>query len=112
MNGKQYDVVFYNPSVKKDVEDTLRQFGLYREFDFARANLKRNPYIGDKIPESRWPSKYKRLSIRNLYRYVLSNRSPGWRLIYTIMPQGNVKILATVVDVLNHHRYDRMFGYG
>jgi hypothetical protein len=112
MNGKQHIVGYYSPSVKKDIEKTLKQFDLHREFEFAVKNLKINPYIGDKISEEHWPVKYRNLGIKNLHRYVLSNKHPGWRLIYTITADGNIKILIALVDVLNHHRYDRLFGYG
>jgi len=110
--NKEYYIGFYSDTVKRDVKNIVRQFNLGREFDIATDNLKRNPQCGNKIPPARWPSKYKHYGISNLWRYELSNRRPGWRLIYTIMPQGRVKILTAILDVLNHHRYDRMFGYG
>jgi len=111
MNNKEHIVGYYNPSIKKDVIKTLKQFNLKREFDFAVEHLKKNPYVGDKIDKSLWPKKCRQLGIENLYRYLLSNRSPGWRLLYTVTKKGDIKILIAVVDVLNHHRYDRMFGY-
>jgi len=112
MNNKQYYVGYWDETIKKNINKIIKKHKLEREFDIAVNNLKRNAMCGNKISRDRWPKKYrKNQKINNLWRYELSKRKPGWRLIYTILPKNNIKILSALLDVLNHHRYDRVFGY-
>ncbi|MFH1607922.1 MAG: hypothetical protein ABIA78_02210 [archaeon] len=70
--------------------------------------LKKNPFAGDQIRKQQIPEKYKKLySVDNLWRIELANR---WRLIYTIT--GNqIEIINFIVDIFNHRKYDKIFGY-
>ena len=115
MSKEKYYVNYYNESISKKVKKVIEKNKLQKEFDVAVNNLKLNPEYGNKIQKSLWPEKYKKIkNIDNLWRYEISRRNPGWRMIYTIVKEGSkdkVKILSVILEVLNHHRYDRMFGY-
>jgi len=115
MIKESYFVHYYDNSVMKKVKKIIKKNNLQREFDIATNNLKRNPEYGNKIQKRLWPEKYKKnKSIDNLWRYELSRKSPGWRMIYTIVRKGTkkeIKILSVLLDVLNHHKYDRLFHY-
>jgi len=69
--------------------------------------LKENPQFGDPIEKRKIPKPYKKEGIKNLYRCELSNY---WRLIYTL--EGNrVEIFAFVLNIMDHKRYNKLFGY-
>jgi len=63
---------------------------------------------GIKIPKKYWPKEYvKRYNINNLWKLNLDNY---WRMIYTIVGD-EIKLVSIVLEVLDHKKYDRKFGY-
>ncbi len=91
----------------KGVESSFHQ-SLFRSIKRARDLLKENPFAGDQIMKRQIPAKYMRdYDVENLWRIELANR---WRLIYTITGD-KVEIIAFIMDVFNHKRYDKVFGY-
>jgi len=115
MIKKEYFVYYYNELTEKKIKKIIKKNNLTREFEIATNNLKINPNYGNKIQRRLWPDKYKKdKEIDNLWRYELSRKNPGWRIIYTVTDEkskNKIKILSVLIDVLNHHRYDRMFNY-
>ena len=113
MNNKTYHVIYYNEKTKKEITKIIKKHKLEKYFDISVKNLKKNPECGNKIQKNLWPKKYKKdKNINNLWRYELSRRKPCWRLLYTIMPTSNkIIFLSTIIDVLDHHQYDRLFRY-
>ncbi len=81
---------------------------LYEFIDRAIDDLKENPFVGIKLPKKLWPKEYvQKYAINNLWKYDLPN---AWRLLYTI--KGNsVKIVAVILEWMDHKKYDRKFGY-
>lgn len=70
--------------------------------------LKNNPEYGIHIPKDRIPKEYiNRYSVNNLWKINLSG---AWRLIYTIRG-SEIEIIALVLDIINHKKYDKKFGY-
>ncbi|MFH0986671.1 MAG: hypothetical protein V1911_01340 [Candidatus Micrarchaeota archaeon] len=70
--------------------------------------LKANPQAGDHIPQKNIPQKTAELyNTSHLWRLEIYNY---WRAIYTIT--GNeVEILALVLDIVDHDRYNKLFRY-
>ncbi|MBR9699732.1 hypothetical protein GOV09_04715 [Candidatus Woesearchaeota archaeon] len=92
---------------KKGIQSSVHQT-LLRSINRVRDLLKKNPFAGDQIPKRRIPGKYSlNYDTDNAWRIELANR---WRLIYTIT--GNrVEIITFVMDIVDHKRYDKVFGY-
>ena len=112
MNEKQYYVGFWNESAKKKINKSIKKYGIKREFNTAVSRLKNNAECGNKIRKDLWPKKYKRKQdINNLWKYDLIRSHPGWRIIYTILPKGKIKILSAILEVLDHAGYNRLFKY-
>lgn len=105
--------VIVDKKIYKEVDKLLKKNNrLSVAFKKTKERLKVNPELGEYISRNRWPKKIvKEYHPTNLYRYDLIRKHPGWRLIYTITPEGKVKILIVVLKILDHHRYDRLFGY-
>jgi len=98
---------------KKEIDKLLKKSNRLSEaYDKAIDVLRKNPEAGQQVVKGQWPKKLKQeYSLTNLYRYDIIRSHPGWRLIYTITPDGKVKILVVVLKVLDHHSYDRLFRY-
>jgi hypothetical protein len=80
---------------------------------FADDNLEKdleiNAFCGIQIPKRLIPKEYiLKYKIQNLWKYDLPD---GWRLIYSIMPQGKVEILSVIFEWFNHKEYERKFNY-
>ncbi|OIO25134.1 hypothetical protein AUJ14_04880 [Candidatus Micrarchaeota archaeon CG1_02_55_22] len=72
--------------------------------------IKANPHYGqpiskDKIPEE-WKHEY---GINNLFRVELPQ---FWRMLYTLTnSDSEVEIIAFVLEISNHEKYDKRLGY-
>jgi hypothetical protein len=72
------------------------------------AKLMASPEAGKHIPKRLIPREYiVKFGVTNLWKLNLDSY---WRLIYTL--EGDrVKLYAIVLEVLDHHKYNRKFGY-
>ena len=70
--------------------------------------LTENMLVGSRIPKDRIPKVYLvKYGIHNLYHY---NHPESYRLSYSILNEGNGSF-PLVIDLLNHHDYNKIFGY-
>ncbi|MFT4308718.1 MAG: hypothetical protein ACMXYM_05115 [Candidatus Woesearchaeota archaeon] len=81
---------------------------LLASVEHAIDQLKRDPYAGDLIPR-------KHLSKRVIHTYgtdrILRLELVGyWRMLYTIIGSES-RIIALILEYMDHTRYDRLFGY-
>lgn len=92
---------------KKKINSSFHQT-LLRSIKRVIKLLKENPFAGNQIPKRLIPKEYfKKYEAENLWRIELANR---WRLIYTIT--GNkVEVISFIIDIFNHKKYDKTFGY-
>ena len=72
--------------------------------------IKANVHYGNSIPKKLIPSEYKaKYGIDNLFRVELPNY---WRMLYTLTEgESQVEIIAFVLDIVDHKKYDKKFGY-
>jgi hypothetical protein len=76
--------------------------------DKGIAKLAEDHGCGQKIQKSLWPKYYvSKYGINNLWRLRLDNY---WRMIYTVTGE-QVRIVAVILEVLDHKEYDKRFGY-
>lgn len=66
--------------------------------------VKANPFYGDNIEKRKIPKEY---NVQNLWRVELTNY---WRMLYTIKGD-QIEIVCFVVDLLDHKKYNKKFGY-
>ncbi|MCX6818348.1 MAG: type II toxin-antitoxin system RelE/ParE family toxin [Candidatus Aenigmarchaeota archaeon] len=72
------------------------------------AKLIENHESGQKIRKNLWPKYYvNKYGINNLWKLRLDDY---WRMIYTIIGE-QVRIVAVILEVMNHKEYDKRFGY-
>ncbi|MCK4550972.1 MAG: hypothetical protein KAT91_03385 [Candidatus Aenigmarchaeota archaeon] len=72
--------------------------------------IKVNPHYGNPISKKCIPKEYiEKYSIKNLFRIELPN---FWRMLYTLTDgESEIEIIAFVLDVFDHNKYNKKFGY-
>ncbi|MBL7169978.1 MAG: hypothetical protein ISS48_03090 [Candidatus Aenigmarchaeota archaeon] len=72
--------------------------------------IKNNISYGNLIPKKLIPKEYKeKYGVTNLFRVELPN---FWRMLYTITEgETEIEIIAFVLDVIDHKKYNKKFGY-
>ncbi len=66
--------------------------------------IKENPFYGDNIPKRLIPKEY---DVPNLWRVELAN---FWRMLYTIRGD-RIEIICFILNILDHKKYSKRFGY-
>jgi hypothetical protein len=70
--------------------------------------IKVNPHYGEPIAKRLFPEEYViKYSVTNLFWVELSN---FWRMIYTLT-NNDIEIIAFVIDISDHKKYNKKFGY-
>lgn len=81
---------------------------LLKIIDKGVAKLKLDRETGKRIPKRLIPKEYVvKYSVTNLWKLNLDRY---WRMIYTIVGD-EIQLVTIVIEVLNHKKYDRKFGY-
>lgn len=71
--------------------------------------IKANPHYGDGIQKKLIPKEYMmKYGVTNLFRVELPN---FWRMLYTLTAEGEIEIIAFILDIIDHKAYNKKFGY-
>ena len=72
--------------------------------------IKANPHYGEPISKDKIPQEYRlKYGATNLFRVELSNY---WRMLYTLTnDETEVEIIAFILDIVDHEKYDKKLGY-
>ena len=71
--------------------------------------IKANPQYGEPVPKKQIPAEYvQKYGVNNLFWVGLPS---FWRMFYTLTANGEVEIIAFVLDIMNHKKYNKKFGY-
>ena len=71
--------------------------------------IKLNPHYGEPIPKKQIPPEYiQKFGVTNLFWVSLPS---FWRMLYTLTANGEIEIVAFVLDILDHGKYNKKFGY-
>jgi hypothetical protein len=72
--------------------------------------IKANPHYGSPISKNKIPTSYKKqYGVSNLFHVKLPS---AWRMLYSLIEgETEVEIIAFVLDISDHKKYDKKFGY-
>ena len=71
--------------------------------------IKNNMQYGDAIAKNLIPEEFKiKYNVKNLYRVELP---AFWRMIYTVVDNEKVEVVAFVLTISDHQSYNKLFGY-
>jgi hypothetical protein len=87
------------------IEKTILN-SLNKEIEIIKSNF----HYGEPIGKNLIPEEYKeKYGITNLFRVELPN---FWRMLYSLIEGENkIEIVAFVLDVIDHDKYNKKFGY-
>ena len=92
----------------KEGKDNTEEMQLLRSIKQKTEFIKANPFYGDNIAKALIPKEYVvKYNAKNLWMVELANY---WRMLYTIKGY-QVEVVCFVLDIVDHRRYDRLFGY-
>ncbi|MEM4598897.1 MAG: hypothetical protein QW400_04395 [Candidatus Diapherotrites archaeon] len=79
---------------------------LNRKIELIKANF----HYGNPIAKNLIPEEYKKkYGVTNLFRVELPHH---WRMLYTLTEgEAQIEIIAFILDVIEHKKYDKKFGY-
>jgi len=97
------EVYFYLKQSRYKVDKSI-----LRAIENKKDLIEENRNYGNPIQKRLIPNYYKeKYGITNLYRVELPN---FWRMLYTIKGE-EIEIIAFVIDIINHEKYNKRFGY-
>lgn len=71
--------------------------------------IKANVHYGEQIARAKIPAEYvQKYGVNNLFWVSLPD---GWRMLYTLTANGEIEIVAFVLDIMSHDKYGKKFGY-
>ena len=88
----------------KEGKENTEEMQLLKSIKQKTELIKSNPFYGDNIPKNQIPKSY---HVQNLWRAELTGY---WRMLYTIKGD-QIEIICFVLDILNHEKYNKKFGY-
>jgi len=81
---------------------------LLRSIERVKELIRNNPFMGDQVQKRLIPKGYIiKYGVDNLWRIELAN---NWRMIYTITGD-KIEILNFILEIVDHKRYNKIFGY-
>lgn len=90
--------------------DSKIERSILKAIDKKKELIKANMHYGEPIAKDKIPDGYKvKYGVTNLFWVELSN---FWRMLYTLTNnETEVEIIAFVLDIMDHERYNKKFGY-
>jgi len=90
--------------------DSKIERSILNAIDKKKELIKANMHYGEPIAKDKIPDEYKiRYGVTNLFWVELSN---FWRMLYTLTNnETEVEIIAFILDIIDHERYNKKFGY-
>lgn len=106
---KPSKIKFISEKLEKEYNNLDENDFLKKSIKKAIQDLKSNAFFGIQIPKRLFPKEYiEKYYITNLWKYDLPK---GWRLIYTVTSEDEVKIICAVLEWFNHKDYEKRFRY-
>src|SRR3989338_2723124 len=83
---------------------------IFNAFHQKKELIRANPHYGDPVAKRLIPGEYViKYGITNLFRVELPNY---WRMLYSLTEgETEIEIIAFVLDVIDHDKYNKKFGY-
>ncbi len=82
---------------------------ILNSFEHKKNLIKINPQYGEPISKALIPPEYRlKYGINNMFWVGLADY---WRLLYSLANNGQIEIVAFVLDIKSHPDYDKLMGY-
>jgi len=106
---KPKKVVFVDEELEKSFEEISENDPLKKTLVKAIREIQENCFCGRNVKKELIPKKLiEKYQINNLWIYNLQS---AWRLLYSITSTEEIKIIAAILDWMDHKDYERLFGF-
>ena len=103
-------VVFVDESLEESFDSLRESDPIKKGIVKAIKELGENCYAGRNVKKRLIPRELiNKYGINNLWIYNLPS---AWRLFYSLADDGEVDLIAAVLDWMDHKDYERLFGFG
>ena len=108
---KEVSIVFVNDELEQEFLNLPEDDFLKKRIKYIMERIKENPTFGRPIAKRLIPKEYINQGIDNAFWVELS-KGKGWRLIYSLTPNGEAEIIAIILEWFTRHKdYERRFKY-
>ncbi len=95
--------------LNKEINESKESKMLLKAINNKIELIKSNIHYGNPVAKNLIPEEYKKkFNTINLFHVELP---AFWRMLYTLVDNEKVEIIAFVIDILNHKRYNKKFKY-
>ena len=106
---KSEKVIFVDEELEKAFNELSDQDQLKKAIKRAVQDIQQDAFCGRQVKKKLIPREIsQKYNVNNLWIYNLPS---AWRLIYAITRSEEIKIIAAILDWMDHKDYDRRFGY-
>jgi len=106
---KPQKVVFVDATLEKSFNAIGNSDPLKKSLTKAIQNLKEDAFAGRRVKKKLIPKEIvKKYGISNLWIYNLPN---AWRMLYSLTESGEIKIIAAILDWMDHKEYEKLFRF-
>ena len=106
---KSEKVVFIDKELEKSFEELSDKEPIKKALIKAIKDINENAFCGRNVKKKLIPkSLIGKYGIDNLWIY---NLPFAWRLLYSVTPSADVKIIAVILDWMNHKDYEKLFKF-
>ena len=106
---KSEKVIFVDENLEDSFNNLSDKDPLKKSLIRAIKNIQENVFCGRNVKKKLIPRNLiDKYLIDNLWIYNLPD---GWRLLYSITPSKDIKIIAAVLSWMNHKDYERLFNF-
>ncbi len=82
---------------------------ILKAVNYKKDLIKANIHYGEPIAKTKIPPEYvHKYGVNNLFWVGLPD---SWRMLYTLTNNGEIEIIAFVLDIMDHDKYNKKFRY-
>ncbi|MBR9704534.1 hypothetical protein GOV12_03925 [Candidatus Pacearchaeota archaeon] len=108
---KDISITFIDNELEKEFLNLRDDDFLKKRIKYVIERIKENPTFGRPIAKRLIPKEYLSQGVDNAF-WVELNKGRGWRLIYSLTPDGETQIIAIILEWFTRHKdYERRFKY-
>ncbi len=102
-------IIFIDEDLESDFNSLSEGDPIRKALKRAIQTIKEDCYCGRNVKKKLIPRELIiKYEINNLWIYNLPS---SWRLLYSITDSPDIKIIAVVLDWINHKDYEKLFGF-
>lgn len=106
---KSEKVIFIDDDLEEAFNSLSEKDSLKRALKRAIKDIQDNVFCGRNVKKKLIPRKLiEKYKIDNLWVYNLPS---AWRLLYSIAPSKDIKIIAAILDWMSHKDYEKLFRF-